>query len=163
MLVNNAIKFSSKSEALNAFVREVSNNLNISFYEFENGNKILKAKTFLYCRNQIKYFEEKKYAEFFQYEDETFKIIFNELSDSSVELFWIEVRNKNKGIGTNLLNNILDAADELNLEIKAIPIPINEMSFDWDAKRRLREWYKSFNFKSKSSLTPALFYSPNNL
>ena len=161
MLVNNVVKFSCKSEALSEFVKEVSNNLKIPFCEFENGFEILEAETFIQSKNRIKLFSEKKFAEYYKYEGESFKITFNELSENSVELFWIEVWDKNNGIGTNLLNKILDAADELNLEIRVIPIPFNKMPFDWNAKRRLKEWYESFNFKSKSTLTPALYYSPN--
>ena len=135
--------------------------MEIPFDEFKNGVNGRVTETLIYQKNKLKNYKEDKYGEYFLYENDVCKLQFYELTESIVELFWIEVNYKNKGMGTLLLNKILDAADEVNVEIKLIPIPLHSCEFDFESKRRLRNWYESFGFRSKSTLSPAMYYSPN--
>jgi hypothetical protein len=152
----------SSSEALESFVKEFSKMTNIPFDEFDNGYNERVSETLIYQKNnKFKKFKENRFGEFYKYENDIYKLKFCALNENLVELYWIEVYNNNKGIGTKLMNDILDAADEVNVEIKLIPIPLYSFNDDLESKIRLRNWYKSFGFRSKSTLTPAMYYSPN--
>jgi hypothetical protein len=80
-------------------------------------------------------------------------------SNGVIELFKIEVRTQRKGLGTDLMNTILDVCDYTNIKCELIPIEyINcyEKSTPIDI---LTQWYGSFGFK-KSKLTEFFFYTP---
>jgi hypothetical protein len=151
----------SISESLESFVKEFSKMANIPFDEFENGFNERYSETLIYQKNKFKKYKENRFGEFYMYENDIYKLKFCALGENLVELYWIEVYENNKGIGTKLMNYILDAADEVSVEIKLIPIPFNTFRSDFESRIRLRNWYKSFGFYSKSTLTPAMYYSPN--
>ena len=95
------------------------------------------------------------------YEDECMKLQIMERSSTEVELFWIETGEKCKGLGSDIVNSILDTADELKKNVVVLPV---DFDTEWSGMspinylRRLRAWYKSFGFKSYSPITPELKY-----
>jgi len=91
-----------------------------------------------------------------------FRLKFCELSENEVELFWIETYSVGGGLGTQLMNQILDVADEMNIRIKAIPVPIrsNEINDGKCYLTRLRQWYQSFGFRSNVFDKVAMTYNP---
>ena len=77
-------------------------------------------------------------------------------SKDTVELWWMETKPKGQGMGTMLLNNVLDAADELGIKIILCPIPQGE---DKMSITKLREWYSEFDFKA-NKFNPYMTYTP---
>lgn len=78
-----------------------------------------------------------------------------------LELHLMDVVDKNKGLGTRLMNAILDAADDLGMKVKLIPIAYQSSdtpNFVSDCDR-LKTFYKSFGFKP-NNLNPYLTYIP---
>ena len=63
----------------------------------------------------------------------------------------IEVYQKNKGLGTDLLNKILDYCDEKNITLFLGPYPFDLANKPLKAKLngflRLKNWYESFGFE----------------
>jgi GNAT superfamily N-acetyltransferase len=87
------------------------------------------------------------------YETDEFNLVFAEKSTDTIELYMIEAKQRGKGIGTDLMNKVLDLADELGVNIQLVPTPYKNVD---DSKycSFLREWYASFGFKSN-------FYTPH--
>lgn len=112
------------------------------------------------------YYEEKPSLHIMSYEDECFRLEISEVSEDCVELLWLKVSDKCKGRGTELVNSVLDTADEMGIKVKVLPVDyepnlIGNQTTDIDYLKWLRDWYKSFEFKSYSTLTPALMYNPS--
>jgi hypothetical protein len=112
------------------------------------------------------YYEEKDQLHIMSYEDECFRLEISEVSADCVELLWLKVDDKCKGKGTEIVNNVLDTADEMGIKIKVLPVDfepnvIGNQKTPMDYLKWLRDWYRSFEFKSYSSFTPALMYYPN--
>jgi len=91
-------------------------------------------------------------------DSDDFQVLFCEGTTDSIELYMIEVKNQNKGIGTRVLNEMLDLADDFGIKISCVPTPYKNLD---DAKycSFLRQWYTSFGFKS-SRLSPTMTYYP---
>ena len=89
-----------------------------------------------------------------QHED--FSIIFGEGTTTSIEIYMIETKTQNKGIGTLVMNQVLDLADELELDITLIPTPYKNLNDDKYCTF-LRTWYLSFGFKP-SPFSPIMKY-----
>ena len=77
-------------------------------------------------------------------------------SKDTVELWWMETKPKGKGMGTQVLNTVLDAADELGIKVILCPIPQGEGAM---SITKLRQWYASFGFKG-NMFNPYMTYSP---
>ena len=111
------------------------------------------------------YYQETPSLHIMSYEDECFRLEISEVSADCVELLWLKVNDKCKGKGTELVNSVLDTADELGIKVKVLPVDfetnlIGNQTTPKDYLKWLRDWYKSFEFKSYSTLTPALMYNP---
>jgi len=86
----------------------------------------------------------------------------NPYNNKGIEIFKIEAKKSKSGVGSNLMNNILDIADELNLEVNLVPVPFQNRFGVIPAKENiLRDWYKSFGFVTKP-FTTYFTYKPNN-
>jgi len=131
-----------------------------------------------------KQWSESKECASIQYMDECISLTFTEVSEDTIELYFIEVLNEQcKGVGTNMINTILDVSDELGLNVKVIPSPFRTNNKFGDMIKemeninlirkelknvdttyeRLKGWYRSFGFKNKSILQPyTLYYTPNS-
>ena len=78
-----------------------------------------------------------------------------------IELFVIDVFNTGKGLGTKIMNHMLDVADEMNVKIKLIPIAYRAsgtINFERDCAR-LKRFYMDFGFVP-TSISPYLTYTP---
>ena len=86
----------------------------------------------------------------------------------SLYLHAIQVNVKGKGIGTKLMNTILDHCDKNNLTIRlhAFPIECSKDPFKFNIKNiipsyiRLKNWYQEFGFKLLSN--GQMEYTPQN-
>lgn len=111
------------------------------------------------------YYKEKDNQKcIFSYEDDSIRLEFSNVNDVTIELLFINVQNKNKGLGNKILNIILDVCDELGLFLKVLPvnydIPKNMKMTDREYLKWLREWYKSFELISIDK-TPNLYHTPS--
>jgi len=111
------------------------------------------------------FFEKKDELHIMSYEDECFRLEISEVSEDCVELLWLKVNDRCKGKGTEILNFVLDTADELGICVKVLPVDFDPFLKDnqktsLDYLKWLRDWYRSFEFKSYSQFTPALMYYP---
>lgn len=124
-------------------------------------------QSFVYDFNKNKiHREEKKDLHIMSYEDECFRLEISEVSEDCVELLWLKVNNNCKGKGTELVNSVLDTADEMGIKVKVLPVDfetnlMGNQKTSLDYLKWLRDWYKSFEFKSYSNVTPALMYNPS--
>jgi hypothetical protein len=112
------------------------------------------------------YYEEKEQLHIMSYEDECFRLEISEVSADCVELLWLKVNDKCKGKGTEIVNNVLNTADEMGIKVKVLPVDfqpnlIGNQKTSMDYLKWLRDWYRSFEFKSYSNFTPALMYYPS--
>jgi len=78
-----------------------------------------------------------------------------------IELFIIDVFDSGKGLGTKIMNHMLDVADEMNVKIKLIPIAYRASGtkdFERDCAR-LKRFYMDFGFVP-TPISPYLTYTP---
>lgn len=99
----------------------------------------------------------------FSYEDDCIRLEFSNVNDTTIELLFLNVQDKCKGLGSKVLNNILDICDEIDLILKVLPInyevPKSMYMTDKEYLKWLREWYKSFDLISIDK-TPNLYFIP---
>ncbi len=100
----------------------------------------------------------------FSYEDDCIRLEFSNVNDTTIELLFLNVQDKCKGLGSKVLNNILDICDELGFILKVLPInyeiPKSMKMSDKEYLKWLREWYKSFDLVSIDK-TPNLYFIPS--
>ena len=82
---------------------------------------------------------------------------FNTKRIDEIELWWMETKTKGQGMGTVLLNQVLDVADEMGIKITLCPIPQGDMSIS-----TLRNWYSEFEFKG-NKFNPYMTYKPQKI
>ena len=119
--------------------------------------------------NNRRYIETNDYAHVMKYEDDCIKLYLTDFAESAncVELQRIEIKERCKGRGTQIMNLLLDTADELGIQIRVLPVDYDNSYMtenqqkDIDYLKWLREWYKSFGFISYDWQCPALMYYPN--
>ena len=87
---------------------------------------------------------------------EHFSIVFGSFSVNTVELYMLQVRDKGKGFGTIVMNQVLDVADSLGINVCLIPTPYQNKD-DMGYQKFLRFWYASFGFVG-SSMSPTMTY-----
>lgn len=92
-----------------------------------------------------RYHEQKDNVPTFNMENECFKLSFLQHDENTVELYWIETFEKCKGMGSDLMNTILDVADDLGIDIRTIPADFDGVKGKYDIFT-LRKWYESFGF-----------------
>jgi hypothetical protein len=124
----------------------------------------IQAKVF-WLEKKKTYSEKKENVHIMNYEDDCVKLQLYSIDSNTIELGWIELNERCKGKGTEIVNCILDTADDLGVDVRVLPVdfscggvePIKYL-------RWLRDWYKSFEFKSYSQYSPALkyYHSKNN-
>lgn len=93
-------------------------------------------------------------------ENEDFVLNFVEITDNAISLTYINVYNQGQGLGTELMNTLLDVADEVEVgittfaspfEAKYANIPAEKLTRSMirhmtKATNKLIEWYESFDF-----------------
>lgn len=166
MLTNNTIgqdykvayDFSEADTVAESLTHKVWDNLPEDFINLDHELKLIdhdfisvpfKSKT--YTREYFKKIRHTIHSDQIQVE-------FYTKSKDTVELWWMETKPKGKGMGTIILNTILDAADELGLKIILCPIPQGK---DAMSVTKLRQWYSEFDFKG-NMFSPYMTYTPQN-
>jgi len=118
-------------------------------------------------KSSKRYIETKLNCPIATFETSSYILRFIPDGNQSVELYWIETTKKGNGLGTDLMNIILDISDEMNIKIKAIPSDFDEYKGSNKIPGKgylpeLRDWYRSFGFKS-TIISPCVFYyTPNS-
>ncbi len=86
----------------------------------------------------------------------TFSIIFAEGTTDSIEVYMIESKLQNKGVGTRIMEQVLDLADELELNVTLTPTPYKNVNDDKYCAF-LRQWYFDLGF-DHSVFSPVMTY-----
>ncbi len=146
-----------KVEALETFVINLSPQLGLQPSDFIpifiETSASVSHKNGIYNENGIKHT--------LHYICDDYRLIFKEFNENIVELYWIQVFEKGTGLGTDIMKKILKISDELEIGVRLIPVDIDNNERKIENLIRLRNWYKSFGFKSNDyNRTPVLFYEP---
>ncbi len=129
-------------------------------------NKRLMAANYGMPRTISTFFIDKGIKTVFDIELDGVKLelTYNE-QHNAVELWWMEVTDKNKGRGSEIMNLLLDTVEELGMRLYLTPVPFSTGS-DVDTKAklhkaffRLRNWYESFGFERIGNDTPSLIFA----
>jgi len=120
-----------------------------------------KSVTVMKVRGKGQYKEKKFKVPTLDWETDCYRLQFIPSTTNCVELYWIEVKDGQecKGIGTKLINTILDIADEYGIRIKAIPCNFKNQGNVEDLYR-LRDWYRSFGFRPSAIEGCVFYYTP---
>lgn len=98
-----------------------------------------------------------------EFTTDEYSVTFCPIDIQSIEIYKIEIKKPKCGVGTKLMNLILDVCD--NMRIKCALIPVGEFINRFGKSTptvALIRWYGSFGFK-KNTLTHYFIYSPNLL
>ena len=101
----------------------------------------------------------------YSFESENGYIMFRPHTTTSIELFDFQINEstRRQGVGTELLNDILDVVDSTDFKLIVNP---SVSSDKLDKKQRikyhlmLKEWFKSFGFKNQKFSSSTLVYEP---
>ena len=98
-----------------------------------------------------------------EFTTDEYSVTFCPIDIQSIEIYKIEINKPKCGVGTKLMNLILDICD--NMRIKCALIPVGEFINRFGKSTptvALIRWYGSFGFK-KNTLTHYFIYNPNLL
>ena len=96
-----------------------------------------------------------------EFTTQDYSVTFCPSNKGVIELFTIEIKNPRRGIGTNLMNLILDVCDNMNIKCALIPVGEFRNQYGMTTPTNvLIQWYGSFGFK-KNVLTHYFIYTPN--
>ena len=113
----------------------------------------------VWLEKKKRYNEKRASVHIMNYENDCVKLQMYSLDDNTVELGWIEINQRCKGVGTYIMNCILDTADDLGINVRVLPVDFDCGNVEpLKYLKWLRSWYKSFGFKPYSQFTPALKY-----
>ena len=87
----------------------------------------------------------------------TFSLILGEGTTDSIEVYMIEAKMQNRGIGTRVMEQVLDLADEFGVNVTLIPTPYKNVD-DEKYCSFLRQWYYDLGF-DHSPLSPIMTYT----
>lgn len=143
-----------KLTVLETFVNEVESELNVKFTfniaifqrEIQRGKKF-KFENFI--------------SPIYRTKSNDYELSFIPYSTDSVELWKINVKERGKGIGSEIMSSILDVSDRMGINVKLVPVNYDEdENTPKDYLTRLRNWYsEGFEFKRpKSILDPYFTY-----
>lgn len=145
-----------KMKVFEYFVKEVSNELNI---EFDN-----KISEFSRGVIQGKKYKQKTFeSPISKYKSNLFELSFLPYSDSSVEIWKINVRKRGKGFGSELMSKILDVSDRTGIKVKLVPTDYDcDENFPNGYITNLKNWYTiGLGFKRPTiSFDPYYTYYP---
>ena len=88
----------------------------------------------------------------------TFNLILSENTTDSIEVYMISAKKQGKGIGTRVMEQVLDLADDLGINVTLIPTPYKNKD-DKQYLSFLRQWYYDLGF-DHSVFSPVMTYSP---
>ena len=93
-----------------------------------------------------------------EFKNEDYRLSLIPHNSNTIEIWWIQVYTKGNGLGTDIMNIILDISDELGIGVKVIPVDIDNKECKKGNLYRLRDWYKSFGFIQVNKSSPQLLY-----
>jgi GNAT superfamily N-acetyltransferase len=138
--------------------------------EYSNGVKLRNGKEPYFVKQNGKYVckqMEKDYVMVLEYSGKDWVIQISNSDDyENIYLAAINVTNKGKGIGTDLMNKILDHCDENGYNLYLHPFPLEYTKQNFDEKKALagfyslRDWYKSFDMVEQAD--GYMFYKSQN-
>ena len=127
---------------------------------YSNGTKFLKGVERCFVKTGGKYKSvpvDMDYTMLLSYENDNSIVQLSNSEDyDNIYLAAIYVKNKGKGIGTELMNKILDYCDEYSYKLYLHPFPLEYTKDKFNEKKalplfyKLRDWYKSFDMVETS-------------
>jgi len=93
-----------------------------------------------------RFMEKKTQCATFNMKNDCYHLSLIQHNSQCVEVYWIQVFDKCKGLGTEIMNHILDIADEQGIDVRAIPSDFDNPTKDPRVLVKLRDWYRSFGF-----------------
>jgi len=154
---------------MNTFIKALSAKLNISESDWNQYTTTQSVNVPLDSTFYKTYKEIEKVKKVFDVETSDYSLQFANISEGLLELCVIIVNNPGKGLGTEIMNHILDTSDELNITIKTVPAPIKDVSEiffgnskhqDFEIVKRLRKYYFSLGFRYSITSKAVMFYKP---
>jgi len=147
----------SKLETLNKFRVNLCEKIGIKSSDWND--YFFEKRLSVNCNNKI--FSTSGESFQMEYRTQKFRLGLIPMNNDSIEIWWIEVFNKGTGLGSEIINNILDVSDQLGIGVKVIPVDFDNQEGKIENLYRLRDWYRSFGFESRNSnRTPELYYNP---
>jgi GNAT superfamily N-acetyltransferase len=149
---------------------EIKNILTIpALGEYSNGTKFKNGTDLFFKKLNGKYKAvpvDMNYAMILEYVGDNWVIQLANSNDyENIYLSAINVKDKGKGIGTDLMNRILDYCDDNGYKLYLHPFPLDYSGIKFNYKNalnefyKLRDWYKSFNMIEQSD--GYMVYTPN--
>jgi|LakMenE01Jun11ns_1017448.scaffolds.fasta_scaffold9548858_2 hypothetical protein len=136
---------------------------------YSNGRKFIDGDTKIFVNQNGKYKSksiELNFTMFLQYESKDWIVQISESEDmTNIYLAGIHVFNKSNGIGTEVMNKILDHCDNNGYKLYLHPFPPEYSKTKFNEKKallrfyKLRDWYKSFGMEEQEN--GYMVYSPN--
>jgi hypothetical protein len=143
---------------LENFVNEVGEELNIKFLE-EPMIPICRG-----LQRGVKYKYEEFETPFYHSLSVGYNLSFIPFSEDTIELFNINVNDRGKGFGSELLSRIMDVSDRTGIKIKLVPVDCDrDKNTSKNYLGKLREWYLDMGFEKPKfpSIDPYYTYSPS--
>lgn len=141
-----------------------------SLGEFTNGCKFRSGAEPHFVKSFNGYKVKRKFMDFaviISYEYDDYSVALSNSEDmENIYLAAIKVNKRGNGLGTELMNKILDHCDKLNVKLYLHPFPLEYTKENFNEKKalpifyRLRDWYKSFGLVEQAD--GYLVYHPNN-
>jgi len=103
-----------------------------------------------------KWYNTKKNTALIGLQHKTFSIIFGEGTTDSIEVYMIETKKQGKGVGTRVMEQVLDLADDFGLDVTVIPTAYKNQD-DHAYLSFLRQWYYDLGF-DHSAISPVMKY-----
>ena len=142
-----------------------------SLGNFTNGIKFKNADEPYFVKSFNGYKARRKnmnFAVVLSYEYDDYAVAVSNSDDmENIYLAAIKVNKQGNGLGTELMNKILDHCDELNVKLYLHPFPLEYTKENFNEKKalplfyRLRDWYKSFGLVEESD--GYMVYYPNSV
>ena len=139
--------------------------------EYSNGTKFKKGTELFFKKVNGKYKSipvNMDYVMMLEYVGNNWVIQVTNSNDcKDLYLAAIHVKDKGKGIGTDLMNKILDHCDEKGHKLYLHPYPLEFSKAKSNEKKalqgfyKLRDWYKSFNMIEQED--GYMVYTPNKI
>jgi len=86
----------------------------------------------------------------------TFNLVLSENTTDCIEVYMISAKKQGRGIGTRVMEQVLDLADELGIDVTLIPSPYKNKN-DKQYLSFLRKWYYDLGF-DHNMFSPVMKY-----
>lgn len=140
-----------------------------SLGKYSNGTKLREGVEPYFVNKNGKYVckdKEMNYGMVLEYVDKDWVVQLSNSEDyDNIYLAAIYVKDKGKGIGTDLMNKILDYCDDNNYKLYLHPFPLEYTKNNFNPKKalplffKLKDWYESFGLVEQKD--GYMVYTPN--